>query len=70
MSNSIKHVSDDLRLALRAQADDFMTQNRQALNTLPERPGGVPFLVGWHDGDLVLLKSGGMVDLRMLGLGR
>ena len=55
---------------LRAQADDFMTQNRQALNTLPERPGGVPFLVGWHDGDLVLLKSGGMMDLRMLGLGR
>lgn len=55
---------------LRAQADDFMTQNRQALSSLPERPGGVPFLVGWHDGDLVLLKSGRMMDLRLLGLGR
>ena len=52
---------------LREQADGFMTANRRALATLPERPGGVPFVVGWHDGDLVLLKSGRPMDLRLLG---
>ena len=52
---------------LREQADGFMAANRRALDTLPERPGGVPFVVGWHDGDLVLLKSGGPLDLRLLG---
>lgn len=52
---------------LRELADGYMTSNRRALDTLPERPGGVPFVVGWHGGDLVILKSGRPMDLRELG---
>jgi len=52
---------------LRELADGYVTNNRSALDPLPEYTGPIPFVIGWHDGDLVILKSGTYMDLRSLG---